>query len=88
VISVTNPVRFAFWNSTVRWICCQNTPPFYLPCDWPRCGFSGLVGEIIEFNGIAPDEVVEAVPEEVQQGLNSVIIRAEKYLLEMRPAGR
>ena len=44
--------------------------------------------KIIEFNGIAPDEVVEAVPEEVQQGLNSVIIRAEKYLLEMRPAGR
>jgi len=54
----------------------------------PRRGFSGLGGKIIEFNGIAPDEVVEAVPEEVQQGLNSVIIRAEKYLLGMRPAGR
>jgi hypothetical protein len=37
-------------------------------------------GEIIEFNGIAADELVDAVPEEVQQGHNSAIIRAGKYL--------
>lgn len=34
----------------------------------------------IEFNGIAPDEEVEAVPEEVAQGINSAIRRAEQYL--------
>jgi len=34
----------------------------------------------IEFNGIEPDEEVEAVPEEVARGLNSAICRAEEYL--------
>ena len=34
----------------------------------------------IEFNGIDPDEPVEAVPEEVARGLNSAICRAEAYL--------
>ncbi len=34
----------------------------------------------IEFNGIEPDVTVEAVPDEVWQGLNSAILRAEEYL--------
>ncbi|MBE3070401.1 MAG: hypothetical protein IMZ66_09225 [Planctomycetes bacterium] len=34
----------------------------------------------IEFNGIDPDEPVEAVPEELARGLNSAICRAEAYL--------
>ncbi len=34
----------------------------------------------IEFNGIEPNGKVEAVPEEVVQGLNSAILRAEAYL--------
>lgn len=34
----------------------------------------------IEFNGIAPDVEVEAVPPEVAGGLNSAIRRAEEYL--------
>ena len=34
----------------------------------------------IEFNGIDPDEEVEAVPEEVARGLNSAIRRAEEFL--------
>ncbi len=37
-------------------------------------------GQPIEFHGIEPDENVEAVPEEVGQGLNSEILRAEEYL--------
>jgi hypothetical protein len=37
-------------------------------------------GQPIEFNGIAPDVELEAVPEEVAQGLNSEIRRAEEYL--------
>jgi C-terminal processing protease CtpA/Prc len=37
-------------------------------------------GQPIEFNGITPDEEIEAVPEEVAQGLNSEILRAEAYL--------
>jgi len=41
-------------------------------------------GQPIEFNGIAPDDMVEAVPDEVARGLNSEILRAEEYLL--RPA--
>ena len=36
----------------------------------------------IEFNGIAPDVELEAVPEEVAQGLNSEIRRAEEYLAD------
>ena len=37
-------------------------------------------GQPIEFNGIAPDIELEAVPEEVAQGVNSEIRRAEEYL--------
>ncbi len=43
----------------------------------------GISGEPIEFNGIRPDEHVEAVPEEVQNGMNSAILRAEEYLAEI-----
>jgi hypothetical protein len=34
----------------------------------------------IEFNGIEPDHVIEAVPEEVASGLNSTVVRAVEYL--------
>ena len=37
----------------------------------------------IEFNGIEPDEEVEAVPEEVLRGLNSAICRAEEHLKKL-----
>lgn len=37
-------------------------------------------GQSIEFNGIEPDEEIEAVPEEVARGLNSEILRAEEFL--------
>jgi hypothetical protein len=40
-------------------------------------------GQPIEFNGIAPDVELEAVPEEVAQGLNSEIRRAEEYLADV-----
>jgi C-terminal processing protease CtpA/Prc len=40
----------------------------------------GLGRKLIEFNGIAPDQLVEAIPEEVQRGENSVILRAEEWL--------
>lgn len=39
-------------------------------------------GKPIEYNGIEPHTQVEAVPEELQQGLNSEVLRAEQYLLE------
>ena len=39
----------------------------------------------IEFNGIEPDEPVEAVPEEVAKGINSAIRRAEEYLVKEYP---
>ena len=42
----------------------------------------GIDGKLIEFNGIEPHEVVEAVPEEVQAGKNSAILRAEEYILK------
>lgn len=41
---------------------------------------SGIDGKMIEFHGITPHEIVEAVPEEVQAGLNSEIQRAVEYL--------
>jgi len=41
---------------------------------------AGLEGKPIEFNGIEPDEKVEAVPEETQTGRDSAILRAEEYL--------
>jgi hypothetical protein len=37
-------------------------------------------GQPIEFNGIAPDVELEAVPDEVARGLNSEILRAEEHL--------
>jgi hypothetical protein len=40
----------------------------------------GPDGEPIEFNGIQPHEIVEAVPEEVLEGKNSEILRAVEYL--------
>jgi len=43
----------------------------------------GISGQPIEFNGIKPDENVEAVPEEVQNGMNSAILRTEEYLAEI-----
>lgn len=46
----------------------------------------GISGQPIEFNGIRPDENVEAVPEEVQGGLNSAILRAEQYLVKVTDA--
>ncbi|MDH4239457.1 MAG: DUF1349 domain-containing protein [Phycisphaerae bacterium] len=46
----------------------------------------GISGQPIEFNGIRPDENVEAVPEEVQRGLNSAILRAEQYLVKVTDA--
>jgi len=39
-------------------------------------------GQPIEFNGIAPDIEVEAVPEEVAKGMNSEILRAQEYLAQ------
>jgi C-terminal processing protease CtpA/Prc len=43
----------------------------------------GKDSQPIEFNGIAPDVELEAVPEEVAQGLNSEIRRAEEYLADV-----
>ncbi len=40
-------------------------------------------GQPVEFNGVAPDVELEAVPEEVAQGLNSEIRRAEEYLADV-----
>lgn len=42
----------------------------------------------IEFNGIDPDTVVEAVPEELQQGKNSAILRAEEYIIGKNTKGQ
>lgn len=41
----------------------------------------GLDGQIIEFNGIQPHVEVEAVPEDLQRGLSTEVLRAEQYLL-------
>lgn len=50
----------------------------------------GVGGIPIEFNGIAPDVDVEAVPEELLAGKNSEILRAVEYLETQSgaPAGR
>jgi hypothetical protein len=45
----------------------------------------GLGRKAIEFFGISPQEVVEAVPEEVANGQNSEILRAEEFLLGSKP---
>lgn len=42
----------------------------------------GIGRKPIEFNGIAPHEEVEVVPEEAMKGLNSAILRAEAYILK------
>ncbi len=39
-------------------------------------------GQPIEYQGIEPDEYVEALPEDVARGLNTCIRCAEQYLLE------
>jgi hypothetical protein len=46
----------------------------------------GINGKPIEFLGIEPHVEVEAVPEEVQRGFNSGILRAEEYLAEIASA--
>jgi len=40
----------------------------------------GIDGKPIEFHGIEPHMMVEAVPQEVAAGFNSAILRAEQYL--------
>jgi hypothetical protein len=40
----------------------------------------GFERQPIEYNGIAPNEVVEIIPSELQNGINSGIKRAEEYL--------
>lgn len=47
-------------------------------------GRAGTDGKTIEFNGVTPDETVEAVPEEVQAGKNSTVLRAEEFLSKQR----
>lgn len=42
----------------------------------------GIKGRAIEYYGIQPHVEVEAVPEEVQSGRNSCILRAEEFLLK------
>lgn len=42
-------------------------------------------GAPIEYNGIEPDVIVEAVPEEVGKGRNSCILRAVEYLRKEYP---
>lgn len=40
----------------------------------------GFDGEPIEYNGIAPHQAVQVIPEELQNGINSGIKRAQEYL--------
>ena len=40
----------------------------------------GFEGQPIEYNGIVPNEVLEIVPSELQNGINSGIKRGEEYL--------
>jgi C-terminal processing protease CtpA/Prc len=41
----------------------------------------GIDGTLIEFNGIAPQEEIEAKPEDVRQGKNTEILAAEAWIL-------
>lgn len=41
----------------------------------------GVGGQMIEFNGVQPHVEVEAVPEDLLQGRNTEIVKAEQYLL-------
>ena len=52
----------------------------------PTRGRWGIDGNPIEFLGIDPHVKVEAVPDEVQRGLNSGILRAEEYLHAIQSA--
>lgn len=63
-----------------------NFPSGIATLSLPRRSRWGISGQPIEFNGIRPDENVEAVPEEVQGGLNSAILRAEEYFAGMASA--
>ncbi len=47
----------------------------------PTRSRTGIKGPI-EFNGVRPDQELEAEPEEVAKGLNSEILRAEEYVLK------
>ena len=60
----------------------QESPALLLrnPMDWLVPKPANYLGE---FNGIAPDDELEAVPEEVVRGLNSEILRAEEYLIKV-----
>ena len=42
---------------------------------------AGVDDKPIEFNGIVPNDPVEAVPEELQEGKNTEVLAAEKLLL-------
>jgi C-terminal processing protease CtpA/Prc len=44
----------------------------------------GIGGKLIEFNGVEPHVMVEPDPEEVLQGKNSAIERAQEYLLKAK----
>jgi C-terminal processing protease CtpA/Prc len=43
----------------------------------------GLDGQLIEFKGIQPHVEVEAVPEDLLQGQNTEIVKAEQYLVSV-----
>jgi len=47
---------------------------------FPRRSRWGFDNQPIEYNGIAPHEIVEVVPSELQKGVNSGIKRAGEYL--------
>ncbi len=49
-------------------------------------GRQGEKGKTIEFYGMKPDVAVEAVPEEVVDGRNSEILRAQEFLLGVKPS--
>ena len=53
---------------------------------FPTRSRGGIGGKPIEYNGIAPHVEVEAVPEELQRGLNSAVLRGEEYIAGT-PAG-
>jgi len=40
----------------------------------------GVDGQLIEFRGVQPHVEVEVVPEDLQRGLNTEILKAEQYL--------
>ena len=71
----------------MRCLQCARTSDWSFPSGIATIKFStrsrgGVGGKPIEGSGIQPDEVVEVVPEEIQAGQNSAILRAEAWLLE------